>query len=591
MDSTIPPEAALRPLQMPDVPSQDPDHNPARASAALREQIADLKANPDPRFEILIDDAAGPRLSAAEWRLKISVPEKGGVNARPQAELVKDGSERTGPWHVRAVLRFPGAGVKTTETSADSSRRVTETSDPPRPPDVVSNKQRLFELFQRDPYIGPSQPVVVELRFNSTFPEYPPHVRFPGSVNHIFLDDEQQAMPTLFYQGLAVDDRNHFYIKDILEKAITFLETGYQKPEAFRAMSARYGHPHASFRVPIELYRPFRKTAAFFDFPDGGYGRIPFPEEWLDPRFLEWRDAGFRNAENFLTQVMSRSSIVQLLLEVPLFGQSHRQCAACGGKNVRRFPYTYGNTLVSRSYLPADNSFGSFISEIKQNFLPQHTDTVFSFPFVSEKFCDLLVAEVRSIYDSGIEVQRPNSMNRYGVILNYVGMEGLMTAIQRLVKQTNIAEDKFGAVGADWDGHHSFIVQYAPTKDKGLDMHTDDSDVTFNICLGIDFVGSGVAFCGIMGEEDHRKEKFVYAQKKGWCLIHLGRQRHGAVDIEEGERMNLIIWNRGSRYRMTDEYRQTVFRKEAGVPDEVLLVWRVPGGFVVCPSCSCGGLL
>ena len=27
-------------------------------------------------------------------------------------------------------------------------------------------------------------------------------------------------------------------------------------------------------------------------------------------------------------------------------------------------------------------------------------------------------------------------------------------------------------------------------------MHTDDSDVTFNICLGLDFQGAGLQFCG-----------------------------------------------------------------------------------------------
>ena len=102
-------------------------------------------------------------------------------------------------------------------------------------------------------------------------------------------------------------------------------------------------------------------------------------------------------------------------------------------------------------------------------------------------------------------------------------------------------------------------------------MHTDDSDVTANICLGIDFEGSQVAFCGKMGAKDHRKENFIYEQKKGTCLIHLGRQRHGAVDIKKGERMNLIIWSRSRLYRETDEYRDQYFVPEDGKPDEVCL--------------------
>ena len=38
--------------------------------------------------------------------------------------------------------------------------------------------------------------------------------------------------------------------------------------------------------------------------------------------------------------------------------------------------------------------------------------------------------------------------------------------------------------------HHSFMVKYKAGQDLGLDMHTDDSDVTVNVCLGKDFSGT-----------------------------------------------------------------------------------------------------
>ena len=38
--------------------------------------------------------------------------------------------------------------------------------------------------------------------------------------------------------------------------------------------------------------------------------------------------------------------------------------------------------------------------------------------------------------------------------------------------------------------HHSFMVKYKAGQDLGLDMHTDDSDVTVNVCLGKDFRGA-----------------------------------------------------------------------------------------------------
>merc|ERR1719487_954895 len=102
------------------------------------------------------------------------------------------------------------------------------------------------------------------------------------------------------------------------------------------------------------------------------------------------------------------------------------------------------------------------------------------------------------------------------------------------------------------DDHHTFIVRYKEAEDLGLDMHTDDSDITFNICLGRKFTGAPLTFCGIMGEADHRKCSYTFHHEKGGCVFHLGRLRHGAGDILSGERLNLIIWNHSSKYRQCE---------------------------------------
>ena len=47
------------------------------------------------------------------------------------------------------------------------------------------------------------------------------------------------------------------------------------------------------------------------------------------------------------------------------------------------------------------------------------------------------------------------------------------------------------------------MVQYKEGEDLGLDMHTDDADVTFNMCLGREFEASGLTFCGGVGRSDH----------------------------------------------------------------------------------------
>merc|ERR1712014_307288 len=76
---------------------------------------------------------------------------------------------------------------------------------------------------------------------------------------------------------------------------------------------------------------------------------------------------------------------------------------------------------------------------------------------------------------------------------------------------------------------------------------------------------------GMMGDTDHRKHSYTFQHEKGRAVWHLGRQRHGADDIQSGERLNLIIWNHSSKYRNSPEYKNPRYRKEEGPPDAVCL--------------------
>ena len=165
-----------------------------------------------------------------------------------------------------------------------------------------------------------------------------------------------------------------------------------------------------------------------------------------------------------------------------------------------------------------------------------------------------LIDELDAIAASGIPVQRPNSMNNYGVILNLVGLQPHYTRLQNQVFSP-IARMLFPQAGQGYfNSHHTFVVQYvshekkAPTAithvpnffeqvhsrpesstlfilhryepkgDKGLDMHTDASDVTFNACLGEEFTGAPLVFCGLQGSPSHRKQTLTYAHEKGRCV-------------------------------------------------------------------------
>jgi len=203
---------------------------------------------------------------------------------------------------------------------------------------------------------------------------------------------------------------------------------------------------------------------------------------------------------------------------------------------------------------------------VYRTFFKWETDEVYSFPMFTDKFCDMLTEELEGFCQSGLPIQRPNSMNNYGVVVNEIGMEGMMDLLQQRFLQPMSAY-LYDPQGWHIDRHHAFMVQYQTDQDTGLDMHTDDSDVTFNVCLGKDFEGAGLTFCGVQGAPDHRQRKHRYKHVKGRCVVHLGRKRHGADDLTKGERRNLVIWNQSSAWRASESYRYPTYVKEAAPPD------------------------
>jgi hypothetical protein len=220
---------------------------------------------------------------------------------------------------------------------------------------------------------------------------------------------------------------------------------------------------------------------------------------------------------------------------------------------------------------------------------------IYSFDLFSPMFCDMLVEEVDAFEATKLRCRRPNTMNKLGLVVNDIGLEPLLTVIlERLIAPMcrslyGTTEDA-AMITSALDHHHSFIVRYqthasgctpgSSTSDdgsKGLDMHHDASEATLNVCLGRnDFIGGGLRFCGRYGDADHRTNGTVVLHTKGRAILHLGRQRHGADDIESGERMNLILWARNSAYRGAAAFGHvpldgTPQKKESGVLDRLCL--------------------
>lgn len=138
---------------------------------------------------------------------------------------------------------------------------------------------------------------------------------------------------------------------------------------------------------------------------------------------------------------------------------------------------TFGTSLASSVATSVFKSCGLLRSD---------SDGVFSFPLLSSDGCAKFAREVQNYesFDPALLPRfRPNSMNRRGLILNEIGLKPLLTflchnilfPIAEMVMPEHTHERTL-------DDHHSFVVEYAANSESGdtfLDMHSDDSEVTF----------------------------------------------------------------------------------------------------------------
>jgi hypothetical protein len=72
-----------------------------------------------------------------------------------------------------------------------------------------------------------------------------------------------------------------------------------------------------------------------------------------------------------------------------------------------------------------------------------------------------------------------------------------------------------------------FIVDYEIGKDKKLDFHVDDSEVTINVCLGESFEGGSLYFGGIRCDAHQQspippKDHVNVPHSVGTALLHAG---------------------------------------------------------------------
>ncbi|KAI3963664.1 hypothetical protein MKW98_021904 [Papaver atlanticum] len=199
----------------------------------------------------------------------------------------------------------------------------------------------------------------------------------------------------------------------------------------------------------------------------------------------------------------------------------------------------------------------SFVEAINKN-----TEQMYTFEMLRKDFCDMLLSEVDNfekwVTESNFKIMRPNSMNKYGAVLDDFGFE---TMLDKLMDDfvRPISKVFFHEVGGDTlDSHHGFVVEYGKDRDVDFGFHVDDSEVTLNVCLGEQFSGGDLYFRGIrcdkhVNTEYQPEESFHYSHVIGQAV---GRHRYGARATRSGARINLLLWCRSSAFRELKKYQK-----------------------------------
>ena len=367
---------------------------------------------------------------------------------------------------------------------------------------------------------------LVRFTFDSNYPHAPPDVHVLSKVHHLLVDEEREVAGIFFHPDnlppTAVERVTDVTSGETIVKGVTY------RLEGILDATRRF------FSVPCKLPGPLNDD------------RINNRRKHL---LAEWRRTADANAE--------RERVIA-------------SYADGVGVTGRKHAYLFDPKRVDEWLHPAlleTMKKGTITPTEAKELCEEVAPGIYTFPLLNDDYCDALIEESEHFQASGLPVARPNSMNNYGLIVNEIGMERAMDALVARVLSP-VAEALFPEQGGGaLDGHHSFLVQYREGADLGLDMHTDDSDVTFNVCLGKSFTGAGLQFCGVLGGDSHRKRSLVYQHVKGRCVVHLGAHRHGADDLSTGERLNLIIWNQSTLYRSTKAYRWRDVPEESGPPD------------------------
>lgn len=200
-----------------------------------------------------------------------------------------------------------------------------------------------------------------------------------------------------------------------------------------------------------------------------------------------------------------------------------------------------------------------------RNIISEPSPGILTFEMLQPEFCKMLLDEVENFEnwcgETRTRIWPPNTMNAYGSVLDDFGMGTMLGKMMEdfILPMSTIFFPEVG--GATLDSHHGYVVEYGTNRDDHLGLHMDDSEVTLNVCLGEQFSGGELFFCGVRWDKHKDVEREPgeicnYSHVPGRGVLHRGHHRHGALSTTSGHRVNMLLWCRSTVFREMQKYEK-----------------------------------
>ena len=75
-----------------------------------------------------------------------------------------------------------------------------------------------------------------------------------------------------------------------------------------------------------------------------------------------------------------------------------------------------------------------------------------------------------------------------------------------------------------------------------------------NLCLGLEFAGAGLQFCGMMGATDHRKHCYTYYHKKACRGLHPCMIAHVCAKCESLAGPRRLVLHHGNSHSVLQKF-------------------------------------